>query len=169
MPAAQKSPWQPWLAFLCRQAEWYLTPSGALSFEQGLGSLRGQCRPGHQVSRLRQEPKHLLIGTGPVTASLPPIHGWPGLCVWGHSSVGSLPFFGETHWVRTLSPWDPSNLREDAGEERTFCSGEASDRHPGIPLPLTPPSSLFPDATNAKALRNHRGTSDLGPGTAAPN
>ena len=53
--------------------------------------------------------------------------------------------------MRTLSPWAPSNLREDAGEERTFSSGEARGRHPGIPLPLTPPSSLFPGATNAKA------------------
>lgn len=71
--------------------------------------------------------------------------------------------------MRTVSPWAPSNLREDAGEERTFSSGEARGRHPGIPLPLTPPSSLFPGATNAKALRNHRETGDLGCGTAAPN
>ena len=67
--------------------------------------------------------------------------------------------------MRTLSPWAPSNLREDAGEGRTFSSGEASGRHPGIPLP----SSLFTGSANAKALRNHRGSGDLGPGTDAPN
>lgn len=113
-----------------------------------------------------KSPKHLWIRPGPGTASFPPIHGQPGVCVLGQLCRSSPVLWGDAPWLKTLSHWGPGICREVVGEGGTFSSGEADVRCQEVPLRQTLPCSLCP---GAGCLRNSHRSSGICPRTAAPS
>lgn len=170
-PLAQKSRWQPQLAFLCRllgRAECTWHPLGHFALSKGLAPLGINTGPLCRSPGLGREPTYLLVGPGPVIPSLPPLHSQLGVCVLDQFCRSSLFLLEDTHWWKIRSQWAPSTSREVAGEGGTGSSGEADGRHWGVPLLQTRPCSLCPGVFNARGLRNHPRSPGIYPGAAAP-